>query len=250
MMRSTDEWHSLIAAETTLPSYAARRLRDIGFVVLPGPDMQSIEQLSEAYDRAVTTADPADVSIRSSTRINDFVNRGPEFDGFYVYGPLLAACCQIIDGPFKLSGMRGRTLEPDAPIEALHVDVKHRADGWPLVGFIVMVDAFNADNGATRFVPGTHLQPREPGDVLENLTDAHGEQVLACGPAGSIIIFNASVWHSHTANRSAGRRRSVQGHFVPREARASTDQAARMRPETFRRIGDLAKYVLDVGNVR
>ena len=110
MMRSTDEWHSLIAAETTLPSYAARRLRDIGFVVLPGPDMQSIEQLSEAYDRAVTTADPADVSIRSSTRINDFVNRGPEFDGFYVYGPLLAACCQIIARPFKLSGMRGRTL--------------------------------------------------------------------------------------------------------------------------------------------
>ena len=146
--------------------------------------------------------------------------------------------------------MRGRTLEPGAPIEALHVDVKHRADGWPLAGFIVMVDAFNADNGATRFVPGTHLQPREPGDVLENLTDAHGEQVLACGPAGSIIIFNASVWHSHTANRSAGRRRSVQGHFVPREARASTDQAARMRPENFLRIGDLAKYVLDVGNVR
>jgi phytanoyl-CoA dioxygenase PhyH len=245
---SAQDWHAAIAAEAHLPAEAARRLRDDGFVVMPGPTMPGgPERLSEAYDRAVATADPADVSIRSSTRVNDFVNRGPEFDGIYIYGPLLAACSQIIGGPFKLSGTRSRTLEPGAPIEALHVDVKHRADGWPLVGFIWMVDEFDAENGATRFVPGSHLQPREPAEVLASLTAAHAHEVLACGPAGSMIIFNASVWHSHTANRSARRRRSVQGHFVPRAARASIDQAARMLPETFRRIGDLAKYVLDVG---
>ena len=68
MMRSTDEWHGLIAAETSLPSYVARQLRDIGFVVMPGPDMQGIEELSEAYDRAVAMAEPADVSIRSPRR--------------------------------------------------------------------------------------------------------------------------------------------------------------------------------------
>jgi ectoine hydroxylase-related dioxygenase (phytanoyl-CoA dioxygenase family) len=126
------------------------------------------------------------------------------------------------------------------------VDVKHRADGWPLVDFIVMVDAFDAENGATRFVPVSHLQPREPGEVLPDLIPGHGEQVLACGAAGSMIVFNASVWHSHTANRSLQRRRSIQGHFVPRHARAATDQAARMRPETFQRIGELAKYILGV----
>jgi ectoine hydroxylase-related dioxygenase (phytanoyl-CoA dioxygenase family) len=72
------------------------------------------------------------------------------------------------------------------------------------------------------------------------------EQVLARGPAGSIILFNGSVWHGHTANRSSGLRRSVQGAFIPREARSAIDQAARIRPETFQRLGDLAKYVLDV----
>lgn len=129
------------------------------------------------------------------------------------------------------------------------MDVKHRANGWPLVGCIMMVDGFDSENGATRFVPRSHLQPREPSEVMNNTNDAHDEQILGCGAAGSIIIFNASVWHSHTANRSARRRRSIQAHFIPREARASTDQSARMRPETFQRIGDLAKYVLDVGNV-
>jgi hypothetical protein len=83
--------------------------------------------LSEAYDHAVVTADAADVRVASSTRVTDFVNRAAEFDGIYVFPPLLAACCSIIGQPFKLSGTRARTLEPGAPAEALHVD---EANGW------------------------------------------------------------------------------------------------------------------------
>ena len=253
-MSPKTDWHSVIAAASHhLPPYAARQLREIGFIVMPGPGIQGgCEQLSHAYDHAVATADPADVHIgrtRSSIRVNDFVNRGCEFDGIYTYPPLLAACYQIIGAPFKLSGMRARTLNAGALTEPLHVDVKHRANGWPLVGCIFMVDAFDAENGATRFVPGSHLQSQEPGDVMDNPEDPHDEQVLACGPAGSIIIFNASVWHSHGANRSDRPRRSIQAHFVSREAQSSEDYSGSMRPETLRRLGDLAKYVLSVGEV-
>jgi hypothetical protein len=242
-----DDWYRAIASESVLPPDAARQLRDIGFVVMPGPEIEGgWARLSQAYDRAVLTADPRDVSIRSSTRVHDFVNRGPEFDGLYVYRPVLAACCQIISRPFKLSMMLARTLEPGVPAQPLHVDVKCGADGWPLVGFIIMVDAFNAENGATRFVPGTHLLRQEPGDLMQSATEGHEGEVLACGPAGSIIIFNGSVWHGHTANRSDRRRRSVQGAFIPREARAAIDQASRLRPETLQRVGDVAKHVLGI----
>ena len=247
----TNDWHSIIAAESHLSPDAARQLRDIGFVVMPGPVIPGgCEQLSDAYDRAVAMADPADLHIGSSTRIDDFVNRGPEFDGIYIYPPLLAACCQIIGGPFKLSGMRARTLNPGAPTERLHVDVKYRANGWPLVGCILMVDAFTAENGATRFVPGTHLQSWEPGEVMNNPNDDHPEQVLACGPVGSIVIFEASVWHGYSANKSNTPRRSIAAHFVPRNAQASPDDPSQQtRPETLLRIGDLAKYVLNVRTV-
>lgn len=254
-MTQTPDWHDIIATELYLSPDAARQLRDIGFVVIPGPVLQGgCERLSNAFDRAMTMADPSDVRTArngSSTRVDDFVNRGPEFDGIYIYPPLLAACRQIIGGPFKLSGMRGRTLHPGAPAEAHHVDVKYqdRANGWPLVGCILMVDAFDAENGATRFVAGSHLQLHGPGEVTKNPNDVHDELILACGSAGSMIIFNASAWHSPGANRSARPRRSIQAHFVPRDARASTDQAARIRPETFQRIGDLAKYILDVGDL-
>jgi len=248
-MRSSDEWYSVIAAESHLPLDAARQLRESGFIVMPGPAVPGgCERLSNAYDREVASADSAEIHVgRTSTRINDFVNRGSEFDGIYIYPPLLAACCQIIGGPFKLSGMRGRTLNPGAPAERLHIDVKHRADGWPLVGCLLMVDAFDAENGATRFVPGTHLQPQEPSEVMNDPQDAHDEQILACGPAGSIIIFNASAWHGHGANRSARQRRSIQAHFVPRHAQAAPDDhCGRMRPEALQRISPLAKYVLNV----
>ena len=38
----------------------------------------------------------------------------------------------------------------------------------PMVGFILMVDDFRADNGATRFVAGSHRWPEVPEDVLSD----------------------------------------------------------------------------------
>ena len=233
-----DESFRAIAAESKLPENIARQLADAGYVVIDGPVAHNkCEQLAQAYDAAVLAAHPEDVRISSSTRISDFVNRGPDFDELYIYGPLLAACCQIIARPFRLSTMHARTLEPGTPAESLHVDFERQADGWPMVGFIIMVDEFRSDNGATRFVPGSHLATNVPGDDGE---------VLACGPAGSIIIYNGSVWHGWTANRSARPRRSIQGAFIRRECQSGVNLRARMRPETLHRIGDLAKYLLDV----
>jgi ectoine hydroxylase-related dioxygenase (phytanoyl-CoA dioxygenase family) len=102
-----------------------------------------------------------------------------------------------------------------------------------------MVDEFRPDNGATRFVPGSHLSPGTPAD--------HPGQVLACGPAGSLLIFNGSTWHGHTANSSGCARRSLQGAFIPRDGLAGTDFAARMQPETLARLGPLARQVLALG---
>ena len=240
-----DEWFRQIAAQSDLPHNVAQQLSDLGYVVIEGPVAQAeCGQLAQAYDAAVLAAHPDDVSVRSSTRVHDFVNRGPDFDEFYIYKPILAACCRNIGRPFKLSTMLARTLEPGAPAQALHVDFKREGDGWPMVGFIVMVDEFRSDNGATRFVPGSHMAPNQPGGVMTDPTADYEGQVLASGPAGSIIIYNGSVWHGHTANRSANRRRSIQGAFIRRDALSGGNLPARMRPETLDRIGDLAKYLL------
>lgn len=227
------------------------QLLDVGFCVMPGPvPPSSVPALSRAYDTAVASADPADVRTSSnparSTRITDFVNRDPIFDAVYVYEPIVEAARAIIGERFKLSALHGRTIEPGATAQGLHVDVCRHDAAWPLVGFILMIDAFSADNGATRFVPRSHLTTSVPADVMVDTTDDHEGQQLACGPAGSVIIFHGSTWHGFTANRSSCPRRSVQGALIPRDGTSALDHAARIRPDTRRRIGPLAKYLLDL----
>jgi ectoine hydroxylase-related dioxygenase (phytanoyl-CoA dioxygenase family) len=198
----------------------------------------------------VASAAEDDVRTGStSTRVSDFVNRGAEFDDVYISPPLLEASCRVIGQPFKLSSFHARTLRPGAAAQELHVDVRRDSTDWPLVGFILMVDEFRPDNGATRFVPGSHLWLDAPEDVTDPRADYKG-QVLACGPAGSLLIFNGSAWHGHTANTSARPRRSLQGAFIPREGRAGTDFAMRMRPETHARLSPVERYVLHLGPCR
>ena len=223
---------------------AASQLQERGFVVLPGAvPSDRVERLANAYTAAVASATVDDVKIGStSTRVSDFVNRGPEFDPLYVFPPLLEACCLVIGRPFKLSSLHARTVRPCTPAQDLHVDVQRDSADWPLLGFILMVDDFRPDNGATRFVPGSHRWP--PADTTSDLRADHDGEVLACGKAGSLLVFNGSAWHGHAANTSSGPRRSLQGAFIPRDGRAATDFAARMQPETRARLGPLARYVL------
>src|ERR1017187_6354966 len=134
-----------------------RDLRTDGFVIVPGPVVKAkLAHLASSYDQAVLQADPSDISGGGSTiRVTDFVNRSPEFDDLYVYLPVLEACCRVIEQPFKLSTMHARTLRPRTPAQRLHVDFPSDEQGWPMVGFIFMIDEFRQNNGATCFAPGS-----------------------------------------------------------------------------------------------
>jgi hypothetical protein len=245
---SMDDWFSMISAGCQLSAGAADELRDVGFVNIPGPVATNrLAQFATAYDAAMNSGNAADLKVASTTtRMYDFVNRGGEFDDLYIYPPLLEACRHVIGAPFKLSTILGRTLRPRSPAQDLHVDIKRDSEDLPMVGFILMVDEFRPNNGATRLVPGSHMWPEVPEKVAQDLQADYVGQVLACGPAGSLIIFNGSVWHGHTANESDEGRRSIQGYFVRREARSGINLPARMQPETLARIGPLARYVLAV----
>jgi len=240
------DWFSTLAAGNELPVHAALELEERGFVVLPAMvAAESLERLTTAYTEAVTSATGDDIRVGStSTKVSDFVNRGAAFDNLYLFPPLLEACCQVIGGPFKLSSFHARTLRQGAHAQELHVDVPGNSADWPLLGFILMVDDFRPDNGATRFVPGSHRWSGTPEGTMSDVRAAHEAEVLACGAAGSLLVFNGSAWHGHTANTSNWPRRSIQGAFIPRGGRAATDFAARMQPETRTRLSSLAHSVV------
>lgn len=61
-----------------------------------------------------------------------------------------------------------------------------------------MLDEFTKENGATIFVPGSHLSGRQPDPEV----DAEECWVPAIAPAGTVAIFEGRVWHSTGANKS------------------------------------------------
>lgn len=245
-----DPWFGTIEAGGHLPPDAAGALAEAGFAAIPGPvPPGAMPALAAAYDAAMAAgAGTPDHRVGgTTTRLLDLVNRGAAFDPVYVHAPLLEAAARVIGGPFRLSSMLGRTLRPGAPAQALHADLPRDDPARPMVGFILMLDPFRPDNGATRLVPGSHRWPEVPEAVLPDPAAACVGEVLACGPAGALLVFDASVWHGHAANTSGAPRRSIQGYFVPRGTPSASDIPSRLRPETLARIGPLAEYVLAVG---
>ncbi len=244
------DWYSSINMGFELSANATQSLNDAGFVVVPDLiDPDRLPHLLAAYDSAFADASIDDLHLgTTSARLNDFVNRGPEFDELYICQPLLKACSHIIRQPFKLSSMLGRTVYPNAPAQDLHIDFKKDEEIFPLVSFIWMIDEFANDNGATQFLPGSHNWSDIPHDItFDQLRAKHKTQmVTACGQPGSLIIFAGSVLHGHSANSSAAPRRSIQGAFIPRTEEAATDFSTRVHPETLARADSLAKYILAI----
>ena len=88
-MPENDPWFESIGADTALSHSELRALQEDGFVVTRGPvPTADLTGLARAYDSAVLQADPVDVKEGSTTtRVQDFANRGPEFDGLCLHAP-------------------------------------------------------------------------------------------------------------------------------------------------------------------
>ena len=243
-----DVYFNRIASGQNLSNESAEQLVECGFTVVPGPlSPVRLAELTEAYDEIMAQGSGSDFKVASTTtRMFDLVNRGPAFDETYTDKLLLEACAHVIGEPFKLSSLLARTLRAKVPAQDLHADISCQSEDAPMVGFILMIDPFKEDNGATRFVPASQTWPGSQSDRISDLRSEWQGQVVACGEAGSMIIFNGAIWHGHTANRTSNPRRSIQGYFVRRSARPGLNFSERVLPETLARISPLAKYLLAI----
>jgi hypothetical protein len=235
-----------ICSGSVLPGEAVRQLAETGFAIISGPlSGNRFAQMATTYDELIAAASGPDIKIGSTTtRMSGLLGYSSVFDDVFLYGPLLEACWQVIGDPFKLSAFLARTLRPGTPAQELHADLPRDSEDAPLLGFILMIDPFQHDNGATRFIPTSHRWPDLPGDRLSNLRTTYPGEILGCGDPGTMILFNAAIWHGHTANVTPHARRSIQGYFVRRNARAAFDFSNHLPPAAHRRPSQLAEYLL------
>jgi hypothetical protein len=241
-----DDQFQQICCGSTLESQSVRQLVESGFVVVPGPlSGELFNELTAAYDKVMAAAAGPDFKSASTTdRMSDLLSYASVFDDVYLYPPLLEACSHIIGEPFKLSSFLARTLRARTPAQELHADLARGSEDAPLLGFILMIDSFREENGATRFVPTSHNWTDLPYDRLSNARAKYSGEVLGCGERGAMIIFNGAIWHGHTANVTPESRRSIQGYFVRRNARSGFDFRNRLLPAVRSRMSPLARYVL------
>jgi len=241
-----DDQFQQIYTTSSLPSQSVRQLVESGFVVVPGPlSSDSFNELTAAYDEVMAVAAGPDFNIGSATtRMSDLLTYASVFDDVYLYPPLLEACSHVIEGPFKLSSFLARSLRGGTPAQELHADLARGSEDAPLLGFILMIDSFREENGATRFVPTSHNWTDLPRDRLSDARAKYSGEVLGCGERGTMIIFNGAIWHGHTANMTRESRRSIQGYFVRRSARSGFDFRNRLLPAARNRMSPLARYLL------
>jgi ectoine hydroxylase-related dioxygenase (phytanoyl-CoA dioxygenase family) len=181
-------------------------------------------------------------------RLADLVNKGAEFDIFYTHPKILAAISYVLGADIKLSSLNYRAAKPGAGLQKLHVDWHESVAprDYKVCNSIWLLDDFYPENGATRVVPGSHLQAKLPQDVLDDPLAAHPEEVIIEAPAGSVVIFNSHVWHGGTTNQTSSPRRAIHSYFCRRDQPQQVDQKRYIQKQTLERLPKGAAEILGI----
>jgi len=137
-------------------------------------------------------------------RIFNLLARDPLFARVPLHPVVLPLVEQVLDEQCLLSSLTAIEMHPGQEAQPLHCDDGSIALPRPhppvvCVALWALTD-FDHANGATRLVPGSHRRDRRP---------AKGEQaecVEAEMPAGSVLLYDGSLWHGGGTNSSDGRR--------------------------------------------
>lgn len=107
--------------------------------------------------------------------------------------------------PYCLLNISARNPLPGNPGQQLHLDSNLPGGTYPLIMVVLwMLDDFTAENGATRIVPGSHKFTTYAEDGKN-----YPDEVSATGSAGSVLVYNGSLWHGGGAKSAPGTRWSI-----------------------------------------
>jgi ectoine hydroxylase-related dioxygenase (phytanoyl-CoA dioxygenase family) len=132
-------------------------------------------------------------------RIYRLFGKTRAFDDLAVHPVMLGVLDRVL-GPCQLSAPTGILIGAGEVAQGLHRDDSIYPLPIPhaevVLNTIWAFDDFTAENGATRFVPGSHRWEAGHWPVEADAT------VLAEMPAGSVAFYSGSIWHGGGANRT------------------------------------------------
>ncbi|HZP81541.1 MAG TPA: phytanoyl-CoA dioxygenase family protein [Chthonomonadaceae bacterium] len=183
-------------------------------------------------------------------RLSDLINKDSLFDIVLTQPRVLAAVAHVFQDEFKFSSLNSRATLPGLGQQHLHLDLE---DHDPLepgrflgCNTIWVIDDFTEENGPTRVVPGSHRKFAWPKAEMPDPAAPHPCEIKLTAPAGSVLVVNAHTWHGGTRNNTDRPRRAMHGYFCHRSLPQQMDQRQYLRPETYARLSEAARFLLDV----
>ena len=145
---------------------------------------------------------------------NMLLPKDPVFEEV-VLNPKILTIAEILCGKGAIlsqvaASIKEKATEPGDGRGGLHADQNWTPAPFPvhnqLVTFCWACDEYNEAAGSTRVVPGSHRERRHPNE--REVAEEPGVIHTAC-PAGSIVFWDGSTWHSGGAPRTVEGERVV-----------------------------------------
>jgi ectoine hydroxylase-related dioxygenase (phytanoyl-CoA dioxygenase family) len=115
-----------------------------------------------------------------------------------------------LQNAFILPSFGTGSATPDVFQNTYHRDFPRHLNGYVAsVNVFFAIDEFRADNGATFVVPGSHQKAEAP--TPEHMRD---HAVPALCPAGSMLVFDSTLWHAAGRNLSGRDRLAINHQFT------------------------------------
>lgn len=209
---------------TVLSEQQRSRLAEDGVCVFPNVlSAVELDRLNAALARGIemrvrrtgTAHDHRIDPNASNLRVYDLPAVDPVFIELLRREDALGAVREVIGPNILVSNLTANVALPGSGSMKLHSDQALVVPApwlhpWT-VNVIWCLDDVDEENGATRYLPGSHR--------IENFEavpkDAMDRTVAICAPAGSFVVMEGRVWHTSGANVSKDRqRRMLFGYYT------------------------------------
>ncbi len=232
------------------------QLDELGFVVLPDAIPLTMlaelnQRIDELFDEEGEAAGCEFKQEPGCRRLANLVNKGNVFSRVIEHEPVLRHVSHVLTS-FKLSSLNVRSVQPRSDVrQPLHADMAAIPDkhGYWVCNALWMLGEITHENGPLRVVPGSHRSGRLPQDVLDDPRAPHPEEVLVTGAAGTIVVFNAHLWHGGLENRSPQSRRALHAFYCRRDKPQQQYQRALLTADVQGSLSPSQRQLLAIDDV-